>query len=221
MAYFDGSFVLNIPVKAEHRQELVEFTKEISPPCHWVISVDGLKIEWDGCTPFIKYVSWLMWTCFFLAKREYKVTGCIQVEDEDGRSKGTLDIRDNGMIINQLILDEIPSIGEWNLRYSHDQAMEECLIVIRTPVYIKEMTGGSQMYARDLYSNEPAGIRGIAYVEAGARHTLNVGRIREVTGGDRMFARSLDPNDASIGDMTPSLPSQRGEVRTDADPPCV
>ena len=175
MAYFDGYFSLHTPLKEEHRRELSNTIKEIMRPCHWIISTDGTKIEWDGVTPFPQYIPWLMWIYLFLSRREYNINGNIQVEDEQGNSKGTVKLEGNGMSVNGLIPVGMPTIPTWE-GHSYDQAMEACLDVIR----LKEQTvGGDRLYTQNLFTHEDD------------NSPLDTSRIMEFTGGDRMYARNL------------------------------
>lgn len=101
-----------------------------------------------------------MWMCVFLVKREYNVIGKIQVEDEQGYLKGTMNINENGIGIDPLISEALPSMSTWR-EYSCDQKMNACLDVIRNmdgqnridTSRIKEITGGDRMYARNLFES--------------------------------------------------------------------
>lgn len=85
MAYFNGEFRFSRSLTEEEVDDFLECAA-ITDPCHWVITSDRKRLEWNGVTPFPGYMLALsvLYDGFFFPNR-IKLEGQIEVENALGR----------------------------------------------------------------------------------------------------------------------------------------
>ena len=67
--------------------------------CQWVVSQDGMHLEWDGGEKFYDYIEWLQYLINnFFSPLGYVLSGSVEWQGEDYDDFGTITVTDN--IIN-------------------------------------------------------------------------------------------------------------------------
>ena len=64
--------------------------------CDWVVTEDGLGLEWNGTEKFYSYIEWLQYLIEnFFAPLGYVLNGSVEWQGEDYDDFGTLTVTDN------------------------------------------------------------------------------------------------------------------------------
>lgn len=64
--------------------------------CQWIVSEDGMYLEWDGGEKFYSYCEWLDYLiCEFFHPLGYVLNGYVEWQGEDYDDFGTLTVTDN------------------------------------------------------------------------------------------------------------------------------
>lgn len=106
---FDGSFKLNKRIEPMHQKILDNYASDDSRGadpqapdsyCQWVVSSDGMSIEWDGGEKFYEYVEWITYLVDNLIKPwGYVLNGEVAWDGEERGDIGTIVIKDNEVAI--------------------------------------------------------------------------------------------------------------------------
>jgi hypothetical protein len=109
---FSGTFVLDKPLTAEHKEALEEFVEEehedengrrglngkpTSIYCQWMPTEDGTGLEWDGAEKFYDYVEWLEYmVSHFIKPWGYTLNGSVTWTSAIYEpARGTIHVQDN------------------------------------------------------------------------------------------------------------------------------
>ena len=71
--------------------------------CQWVLSDDGMRLEWDGSEKFYSYVEWLKYLIdHFFKKWGINLNGKIIWQGEDMEDRGKITVMDNTVVVKEL-----------------------------------------------------------------------------------------------------------------------
>jgi hypothetical protein len=104
---FEGSFVLDRPLSAEHAAELRERHRkddwaEGHPRlgyCQWIPTDDGKGIAWDQGEKFYRWAAWLQFLIDeYLTPWGYRLTGSVEWDGEEALDVGVLSVREGKVV---------------------------------------------------------------------------------------------------------------------------